>query len=239
MLELAGLSAGYGKVEVLDNLSMHIESGEIVALLGLNGCGKTTTIRTIAGLVPARAGRVTLNGTDITSWSVRQRVLGGISVVPEGRSLFYSMSVDENLEIGAFTRRDRAGVRADHGRLLESFPDLARIRHRLAGQLSGGQQRIAAFARGLMAQPSVILLDEPSLGVAPKILSDIGDAIKATRDDLGVSCLLVEQDIPFALSVVDRVLVLSGGQIALKGTPEEIAGSRQLQDLFFGRSAEE
>jgi branched-chain amino acid transport system ATP-binding protein len=235
MLELIDLSAGYGKIEVLDKLSLHIESGEIVTLLGLNGCGKTTTIRTIAGLIRPRSGRVVLDGSDITSWSVRQRVLGGISVVPEGRSLFYSMTVDENLEIGAFTRKDRSSIRSDRSRWLEAFPDLARNRHRLAGQLSGGQQRIATFARGLMAHPSVILLDEPSLGVAPKVLEDIGAAINAVRKELGISCLLVEQDIPFALSVADRVLVLSGGRIALEGKPDEIAGSRQLQDLFFGR----
>jgi branched-chain amino acid transport system ATP-binding protein len=239
MLGLTEVCAGYGKIEVLDNLTMRIDSGEIVTLLGLNGAGKTTTIRTIAGLVPARSGRVVLDGKDITSWSVRQRVLGGISVVPEGRSLFTSMSVDENLEIGAFTRRDHAAVRADHDRLLEAFPDLSKTRHRLAGQLSGGQQSIAAFARGLMAQPSVMLLDEPSLGVAPKVLEHIGEAIKATRTRLGISCLLVEQDIPFALSVADRVLVLSGGRVALEGTPQEIEGSRELQDLFFGRSAQD
>jgi branched-chain amino acid transport system ATP-binding protein len=236
MLELMDITAGYGKVEVLDKLCMRIESSEIVALLGLNGSGKTTTIRTIAGLIPSRGGRVILNGTDISAWSVRQRVLGGISVVPEGRSLFYSMTVEENLEIGAFTRTERASVRADRGRWLDAFPDLLRNRHRPAGQLSGGQQRIAAFARGLMAQPSVILLDEPSLGVAPKVLADIGTAIKATTGELGISCLLVEQDIPFALSVADRVLVLSGGRIALQGTPTEIAGSRQLEDLFLGRT---
>jgi branched-chain amino acid transport system ATP-binding protein len=149
------------------------------------------------------------------------------------------MSVDENLEIGAFTRRDHAAVRADHDRLLETFPDLGKTRHRLAGQLSGGQQSIAAFARGLMAQPSVMLLDEPSLGVAPKVLEHIGEAIKATRTRLEISCLLVEQDIPFALSVADRVLVLSGGRVALEGTPQEIEGSRELQDLFFGRSAQD
>ena len=239
MLELTDVCAGYGKIEVLENLTMRIDSGEIVTLLGLNGAGKTTTIRTIAGLVQARAGRVVLDGKNITSWSVRQRVLGGISVVPEGRSLFTSMSVDENLEIGAFARRERAAIRADHSRLMETFPDLSKIRHRLAGQLSGGQQSIASFARGLMAQPSVMLLDEPSLGVAPKVLEDIGEAIKSTRARLGISCLLVEQDIPFALSVADRVLVLSGGQIALEGTPQEIEGSRELQDLFFGRSAED
>lgn len=233
MLEIHSIVAGYGKAEVLQDLSLHVGRGEVVALLGPNGCGKTTTMRVIAGLIKARSGEVRLNNRNITTMSARERVLGGLTLVPAGRSLFFSMTVDENLMMGAFTRRG-ADVAADKQHWLRVFPPLAHAQHRNAGELSGGQQRMGSFARGLMSRPSVVLLDEPSLGVAPLVLKDIGGAIRTMRDEEQIGCLLVEQDIPFALSVADRVLVLTQGRIVLEETDvDSLRDGLRLRDAFF------
>lgn len=234
ILELKSVTAGYGRNDILDDLSFTVKAGEIVALLGPNGAGKTTTVRTIGGLIETRRGSLLYNDIDITKFSPRQRIAEGISVVPEGRSLFFSMTVEENLDLGAFTRTDRTAIRSDKQQWFDNFPDLNRLRKRFAGSLSGGEQSIAAFARGMMSTPSMLILDEPSLGIAPKILAEIGSVIKKSRDELGVGCLLVEQDIPFALSVADRVLVMTGGRIAAIGTPDEFRDGQVLRSVFLG-----
>jgi len=234
MLELKNVTAGYGRNDILDELSFSVQAGEIVALLGPNGAGKTTTVRTIGGLIDTRRGNVIYNDVDISHLSPRARVNNGISVVPEGRSLFFAMTVEENLDLGAFTRSDRSQIRDDKQRWFDNFPDLLRLRKRFAGSLSGGEQSIAAFARGMMSQPTMLILDEPSLGIAPKVLKEIGLVIKKSRDEMGVGCLLVEQDIPFALSVADRVLVMTGGNIAAEGSPGEFLDGELLRTVFLG-----
>jgi branched-chain amino acid transport system ATP-binding protein len=236
MLTVENVSAGYGKNEVLNDLSLAVDDGEIVALLGLNGAGKTTTVRTIGGLIKPRRGKIVYNDHDITDASPRDRVRRGISVVPEGRSLFFSMTVDENLEIGAFTRSDHAGIREDKSSWMTTFPVLSPLRRRMAGLLSGGEQGTASFARGMMSRPTLMVLDEPSLGIAPLILGEIGAVIKRTRDESGLACLVVEQDIPFALSIADRVLVMVSGSIVEEARPEELLDGQRLRKIFLGAS---
>jgi branched-chain amino acid transport system ATP-binding protein len=236
MLTLENVSAGYGKTEVLNDVSLTVHDGEIVALLGLNGAGKTTTVRTIGGLIKPRRGTMVYNDRDITDASPRDRVRGGISIVPEGRSLFFSMTVAENLEIGAFTRTDRGAIRGDKSSWMTTFPALARLSKRRAGLLSGGEQGTASFARGMMSRPTLMVLDEPSLGIAPLLLAEIGTVIKRTRDDLGLACLIVEQDIPFALSIADRVLVMVSGSIVEEASPKELVDGQRLREIFLGAS---
>ncbi|MHB2028696.1 MAG: ABC transporter ATP-binding protein [Acidimicrobiales bacterium] len=239
MLELTGVATGYGKNEVLEDLGFAVSPGEIVALLGPNGAGKTTTVRVISGLISTRRGVISYNGVDISMMSPRERIFHGISVVPEGRSLFFGMTVEENLEIGAFIRHDRATIREDKQHWFDAFPDMVRLRKRLSGSLSGGEQSIAAFGRGMMSKPSMMVLDEPSLGIAPKVLAEIGDVIKRSRDETGLGCLLVEQDIPFALSIADRVLVMTGGHITGSGTPDDFRDGELLKSVYLGIVAPE
>jgi branched-chain amino acid transport system ATP-binding protein len=236
MLALENVSAGYGKNEVLNDVSLAVHDGEIVALLGLNGAGKTTTVRTIGGLIKPRRGTITYNDHEITDASPRDRVQRGISVVPEGRSLFFSMTVEENLQIGAFTRSDHAEIRADISSWTTTFPVLSRLTGRKTGLLSGGEQSIASFARGMMSRPTLMVLDEPSLGIAPLVLGEIGAVIKRTRDESGLASLIVEQDIPFALSIADRVLVMVSGTIVEEATPDELRDGRRLREIFLGAS---
>jgi branched-chain amino acid transport system ATP-binding protein len=227
----------YGKVEVLRGVDLKVDAGEIVALLGPNGCGKSTTVKTIAGLVNAKAGSISYGGRDVTNLPVRGRVTSGITLVAQGRTLFNSMSVEENLLMGAFARSD-GEVRDDCARWLDFFPGLRDARRRPAGQLSGGQQRMVAVARGMMSRPSLLMLDEPSLGVSPKVLIDLAGGIHRLRDELGLSVILVEQDIPFALAVADRVLVLAGGHIALEDAPAALKDGERLRDVYFGTHAD-
>jgi len=237
MLSVENVTAGYGNNEVLRDLSFSVNDGEIVALLGLNGAGKTTTVRTIGGLIKVRHGRLVHDDVDIANSTPRERVLRGISVVPEGRSLFFSMTVEENLDIGAFTRSDRSEIRNNKVSWFEYFPNLARLKRRHSGNLSGGEQGLATFARGMMSQPSLMVLDEPSLGIAPKVLEEIGSAVKRMRDERGLACLLVEQDVPFALSIADRVLVMVSGRIVADLDPQELRDGERLREIFLGASS--
>jgi branched-chain amino acid transport system ATP-binding protein len=233
MLTAAAIEVSYGKIEVLRGLDIAVQRGEIVALLGPNGCGKSTTVKTLAGLVDPSQGSIIYDGRDITKLPIRARVTSGITLVSQGRTLFGSMSVEENLLMGAFARSDD-DVRGDCARWLDFFPGLRDARRRPAGQLSGGQQRMVAVARGMMSRPSLLMLDEPSLGVAPKVLIDLGAGIRRIRDELGLGVMLVEQDIPFALGIADRVLVLAGGRISLEDTPESLKDGKRLSDVYFG-----
>lgn len=237
LLTLDSVSVSYGHVDVLRDLSLTVSGGEIVALLGPNGSGKSTTVHTVAGLVTAKSGTISLDGTDITSSPVRERVRKGVTLVAQGRTLFHSMTISENLRMGAFCRTDRTETDRDYRTWLETFPRLAAAEHRPAGQLSGGEQRMLAVARGMMSRPSVCLLDEPSLGVAPKALLDIGETLVRIRDDTGVGFVLVEQDLPFALDIADRVVVLSGGAIALEERPAALRDGKVLHRIFLGLPA--
>lgn len=236
MLVAEALEVSYGKVEVLRGLDMTVSRGEIVALLGPNGCGKSTTVKSVAGLVSPRSGSLTYDDADIAGMSIRDRVTAGITLVAQGRTLFSSMSVEENLLMGAFARSDDE-IRNDCQRWLDFFPGLGDARRRPAGQLSGGQQRMVSVARGLMSRPSLLMLDEPSLGVAPGVLVEMGDAIQRLRDELDLGVVLVEQDIPFALDVADRVLVLASGRIALEEVPDRLRGGEELREVYFGHHA--
>jgi branched-chain amino acid transport system ATP-binding protein len=236
MIVADSICVSYGSVDVLRGVDLRADRGEIVALLGPNGSGKSTTLKALAGLVGPKSGTLTYEGTDMLKLAIRDRVRLGVTLVDQGRTLFASMSVEENLQMGAFLRKDKAAIREDRSRWLEFFPGLADARRRPAGQLSGGQQRMVAVARGMMARPSHLLLDEPSLGVSPKALLDLAGGIRRLRDELNLSVILVEQDIPFALSIADRVIVLAGGRMVLEDTPEALKDGERLRRVYFGVS---
>jgi branched-chain amino acid transport system ATP-binding protein len=233
-LEIIDLTVSYGRNNVIEGLNMSVAAGEIVALLGPNGAGKTTLVKAIGGLMRVRGGRILFGSTDISDLSPQRRVMRGISVIPEGRSLFADMTVDENLELGAFTRSDRAASWRDKENWLNTFPVLARLSRRSAGSLSGGEQSLATFARGMMSRPTLMVLDEPSIGVAPLVLAEIGGVMKRARDENGLGCLLVEQDIPFALSIADRAIVMNNGAIAVEASPDELSDGERLRAIFLG-----
>lgn len=235
MLTVESLCVSFGKIEVLRGLDIAVKRREIVALLGPNGCGKSTTLKSVAGVVTPQSGTIKLGEEDLTRRSIRERVQMGVTLVPQGRTLFHSMTVEENLMMGAFARNDNTEIHKDRDFWLDFFPNMRSWRHRHAGQLSGGEQRMVSVARGMMSQPSLLLLDEPSLGVAPKILTDLGALIRKIRDDMDLSVVLVEQDVPFALDVADRVLVLAGGSIALEDAPDNLREGSRLRDVYFGR----
>lgn len=232
MLRAEGIRVAYGANEVLRGLDLSVAPGEIVALLGLNGSGKSTTVKAIAGLVGLSGGSITVGDDDISAWSVRRRVRAGITLVAQGRTLFEGMTVSENLSLGAFVRTDAEAVKADEVRWLDRV-SLSGLGRRRASELSGGQQRLVAVARGMMANPRFLLLDEPSLGVAPVILSDLRDVLHGLRDELGVGILLVEQDIPFALGTADRVVLLSRGTAVLEERAEQLRGGQEIRRMFF------
>ncbi|MBL8582080.1 MAG: ABC transporter ATP-binding protein [Rhizobiaceae bacterium] len=223
MLRLEGLTVSYGPVSAVRGLDLTIGAGELVALLGPNGAGKSSTIGAITGLVPA-GGRVFLDGADISPLPTEARIGRGIAVSPEGRHVFVNLSVAENLRLGAATRRDPAGVRGDIERYLAMFPVLAERMEQPAGTLSGGEQQMLAIARAMMSKPRLLLLDEPSLGLAPMIVARIFDLIGRLKE-AGVTVLLVEQNAAQAMRFADRVYVLAAGQVSFSGTPAELSSS--------------
>jgi branched-chain amino acid transport system ATP-binding protein len=234
MLKIQSLEVSFGKVEVLRGLDIHVREREIVALLGPNGCGKSTTLKSISGLVAPKAGSISFRGNDISRTSIRDRVQMGVTMVPQGRTLFHAMTVEENLLMGAFARNDHE-IGADKEFWMDFFPNMRSWRTRHAGQLSGGEQRMVSVARGMMSRPSLLLLDEPSLGVAPKVLGELGSILCRIRDEKGLTVVLVEQDVPFALDIADRVLVLANGRIALEDKPENLLEGSRLRDVYFGQ----
>ncbi|MGE0136887.1 MAG: ABC transporter ATP-binding protein [Ilumatobacteraceae bacterium] len=235
MLDLSSLHVSYGKAHVLRGLDMHVDRAEIVALLGPNGCGKSTTLKTVAGLVGAQTGAIAVDGTDITRTSIVDRVRRGITLIPQGRMVFKSMTVEENVRLGAHVRNDRDAIEQDLDFWLDFMPVLRERRKRSANELSGGEQRMVSVARGMMSRPNLVLMDEPSLGVAPVVLLELSKLVRRIRDEMNMTVILVEQDVPFALSVADRVCVLVGGRIALEGTPDELSDGTRLKDAYFGR----
>ena len=224
LLRVVGLEAGYGPMSVLHEVTLEVASGEIVAVIGANGVGKTTLLRAISGIVPVRAGEITLDGRPLAGLSSEQIVRRGISHVPERRELFASMTVQENLELGAYNRRrreNRPEVERDLRLMGEIFPILGARRRQLAGTLSGGEQQMLALARGLMSRPRLLLLDEPSLGLAPLMVQEVLRVVRLLRE-MGRTVLLVEQNAQGALQVADRAYLMETGRVVMQGTAQEL-----------------
>jgi branched-chain amino acid transport system ATP-binding protein len=232
-LELANIRAGYGSRTVLHDISLTVATGELVAVIGANGAGKSTVLGSISGLVPIRAGILSLNGREITTAEAHARVPLGLAHVPEGRRIFPKLSVEENLSMGAFTVRDGAAISRQRAMMLDLFPVLAERRNQKGGTLSGGEQQMLAIARALMSKPSVLLLDEPSMGVAPLFVEKIVAALVALRTQ-GVTILLVEQNASTALSIADRAYVLEQGRIVLEGRGADLLKLPEVQEAYLG-----
>ncbi|MBD1844511.1 ABC transporter ATP-binding protein [Cyanobacteria bacterium FACHB-63] len=233
MLELTHLSVNYGGIQALQAISLRIKAGEVVTLVGANGAGKTTTLRAISRIVPVRSGRIIYAGQDITSRRASEVVKLGIAHSPEGRRVLARQTVLDNLELGAYTRSDRLGIKSDIERQFQQFPRLAERRNQLAGTLSGGEQQMLAIARALMSRPQLLLLDEPSLGLAPAIVREIF-SILAELKTTGVTILLVEQNATLALQISDRGYVLEAGQIMLSGKASDLLGDDRVKQAYLG-----
>ncbi|WP_367342888.1 ABC transporter ATP-binding protein [Propionibacterium sp.] len=233
MFEIHDLQVNFGGLQALKGISLSVEDGQIVTLIGANGAGKTTTLRTASGLERPSGGTITLAGQDITRASARERVKQGLVQVPEGRRVFPKMSVLENLELGAFLRKDRAGITRDLRDVYERFPVLADRLKQQAGTLSGGEQQMLAMGRALMSRPKMLLLDEPSMGLAPLFVQEIFDIIKAINE-AGTTVLLVEQNANMALQIADHAYVMETGRIVLSGTPAELSASDEIKRAYLG-----
>ena len=233
MFEIKDLTVHYGVIQALNSISLKVEEGEIVTLIGANGAGKTTTLRAISGLIPATSGAILFQGEDITKIAAPRRVAMGISQSPEGRRIFAEMTVLENLELGAYLRNDRNAIQADIENVYERFPILGTRRKQLAGTLSGGEQQMLAIGRALMSRPRIMLLDEPSMGLAPMLVSNIFSIIKEINK-AGTTVLLVEQNARMALSITHRAYVIETGRIVASGTGEELSKSDEIIKAYLG-----
>jgi branched-chain amino acid transport system ATP-binding protein len=238
MLELSAISAHYAKNQVLRSVDLSVAAGEVVALIGANAAGKSTTMRLIAGLKRATSGSIRLDGIEIESMSTPRRVGLGIALVPEGRQVFAQSTVLENLTMGAYHRPDRNDIQRDIDAMFAMFPRLGERRHQRAGSMSGGEQQMVAIARGLMAKPKCLLLDEPTLGLAPVIVDEISLTI-AELARKGMTILLAEQNAAMALEVASRAYVLAAGAISAEGTPEQLKASPVVEQLYFGAAPAE
>ena len=232
MLEMAAVEAGYGRAPVLRDFSLRVEAGEIVTLIGSNGAGKSTTLRAISGLVPVRRGAIRFNGEALTHRGSHAVVRAGVAHVPEGRRLFADMTVRENLVLGGYTC-PRRELNDRLARVYEWFPRLGERTHQLAGSLSGGEQQMVAIGRALMARPKLLLMDEPSLGLAPVIVDEVFDRIERVRAE-GVSVVLVEQNVKRALDISTRAYVLAEGRIVQQGSAAELAASPEVVAALLG-----
>lgn len=233
MLELSGVNVHYGKIHVLRDVTLRVETGEVAALIGPNAAGKTTTLRALVGLKDCTSGVIRFGTQPIQRLPTSDRIRLGITLVPEGRQVFPKFSVIENLRIGAFQRADRDRLDADFETVFAIFPKLAERRHQKAGLMSGGEQQMLAIARGLMARPRLLLLDEPTLGLAPIIVEEIELAI-GRLSGRGMTILLAEQNAAMVMRVAHRVYVLKSGRISLEGTPADLAKSPEIQHLYLG-----
>ena len=233
LLELEGVDAHYGRIQALRNVTMKVEKGEIVALIGSNGAGKTTTLRTISGLMHPSSGTIRFDGKEITRTPAAKIVELGISQSPEGRRLFPRMSVLDNLFMGAYSRKDKPGIASDMERVFQLFPRLLERRTQISGTLSGGEQQMLAMGRALMAKPKVMLLDEPSLGLAPILQETIFSIVREINAQ-GTTVLLVEQNATKALDVAHRGYVLETGVVGLQGTGKELLASEEVQKAYLG-----
>ena len=232
-LAVESLDVYYGAVHALKGVSLHVDAGEIVTLIGANGAGKTTLLRTISGVVPARSGRIVFEGKDISKLPAHEIVGLGVSQSPEGRMVFANLSVEDNLELGAYRRKDRAGIRADRDAVYQLFPRLLERRKQLSGTLSGGEQQMLAIGRALMSRPRVLLLDEPSLGIAPLLVRDIfKNIVEINRR--GTTVLLVEQNAHMALSIARRGYVLETGRVVLEDDAAKLALNDEVRAAYLG-----
>ena len=232
LLEIEALRGGYGRVEVLRGVDLQVNAGELVALLGSNGAGKSTLNKVVCGLVPAWSGRVRFDGHDLSGAHYRDVVKAGLIQVPEGRKVFPNLNVLENLELGSFTRaRDRRAVNLE--KVFEIFPRLKERIKQNAGTMSGGEQQMLAIGRGLMAEPVLLILDEPSLGLSPLLVEEMFALIRRLRDE-GLAVLLVEQNVGQSLEIADRAYVLENGSVRFSGLPQELLGSDELRRAYLG-----
>jgi len=233
MLEVRGIDAGYGEVQVLFSLSLAVNEKEIVTLLGSNGAGKTTTLRAITGVVPLRKGEVAFKGQSRAHAPAADRAGMGIALVPEGRELWPQLTVRENLELGAYHGRARARAKQNLDRVHQLFPRLLERKSQLAGSLSGGEQQMCAIGRALMSEPSLLLLDEPSLGLAPIVADQVFDVIRQLHAS-GMTILLVEQNLAAALEIATRGYVIETGQVKLQGTADELRSDPKIRSAYLG-----
>jgi branched-chain amino acid transport system ATP-binding protein len=233
VLEVEGLYAGYGEVQILRDVSLKIEAGEMATLVGSNGAGKSTLLNTICGIVRPTAGRVTLDGTDITGWASEAIVAEGITQVPEGRRLFPQMTVRENLLTGAYRRRDGQGIHRDIDAMYELFPILRERQRQRAGSMSGGEQQMCAIARGLMARPRILILDELSLGLAPIMLDVLVDGLRRVHAE-GTTVFVVEQDVATAFDLATTGYVLENGRVVLSGPTDDLRSNPHVKKAYLG-----
>ncbi len=237
MLEVSDLEVRYGNVAAVKGVSLRVGEGEVVAVIGPNGAGKTSTLRAISGLVPSAGGRILLGGRDISRWKAHRVVALGLAHAPEGRRLFPQMTVLENLKMGAYRRRSAAEIRRTLEAVERRFPRLAERRTQLAGTLSGGEQQMLAIGRALMAEPRLLLLDEPSFGLAPIVVREIARIVRAINREQGVSVLLVEQNARMAFGIASRAYVMETGRVALSGSSSELTESPHVKAAYLGGSA--
>lgn len=233
MLSVKGLVTSYGQIEVLHDLNIRISAGEIVSLVGANGAGKSTLLMTISGLQPVDRGRLTFEGEDLAKLPADKRVAEGIVQVPEGRQVFKDLKVQDNLLLGAYTRGRTPEVMEDLERMYGKFPILKQKRHNLAGELSGGQQQMLAIGRALMARPRLLLLDEPSMGLAPLIIEEIFTIVQDLKKE-GITIFLVEQNASQALALADRGYVLETGRVVIEGTGQELLNDEKVREAYLG-----
>ena len=234
MLKLIDVQTFYGNIQALKDLSMEVSEGEIITLIGANGAGKTTTLMSISAIVPSRAGEILFLGEPIHHLSPDEIVAMGISQVPEGRHIFPQLTVMENLDMGAFLRKDKAAIKKDRDHIFSLFPLLAERRGQPGGTLSGGEQQMLAISRAIMAKPRLLLLDEPSLGLAPKIVSLIFEIIRKINVENGTTIFLVEQNAHMALKVAHRGYVMENGRITLEGTAEALTHNEEVKKAYLG-----
>jgi branched-chain amino acid transport system ATP-binding protein len=233
VLQVKEIDVYYGAIHALKKLSLEVEQGSIVTLIGANGAGKTTTLKSISGLLRPKTGSIVFKGTDINKVAPEKIVGLGISQVPEGRRVFATMTVMENLEMGAYLRRDKKGMEEDMENVFTRFPRLKERRKQLAGTLSGGEQQMLAIGRALMARPQLMLMDEPSMGLAPLLVKEIFSIIKDINE-LGTTILLVEQNANMALSIADKAYVIETGEIVLQGSAQELMNSPEVKKAYLG-----
>lgn len=235
MLKLDNINLYYGAIHALKDISIEVEKGQIVTLIGANGAGKTSTLRAISGLNPIKSGSIEFNGKILKNIPAFQLVKMGISMVPEGRRIFANLTVMENLELGAYIRKDSKAVKSEYNRIFQLFPRLLERKNQVAGTLSGGEQQMLAIGRALMSKPEILLMDEPSMGLAPIIVKDIFNIIKEINGE-GVTVLLVEQNAHMALSIAHKAYVLETGRIILSGDADKLLNDESVKSAYLGDS---
>ena len=233
MLEVKDLEVYYGVIQAIKGISLHVEEGEVIALIGANGAGKTTTLQTITGMLNAKAGSIQFEGTELTKIPGHKIVSMGMAHVPEGRRVFAQLSVLENLKLGAYTRKDKTEIEESLKRVYKSFPRLEERKNQLAGTLSGGEQQMLAMGRALMSKPRIVLMDEPSMGLSPIFVEEIFNIIKEISAE-GTTVLLVEQNAKKALSIADRAYVLETGKIVLEGNAKDLLNDESIKKAYLG-----